>query len=526
MMWAASLLDGAMPALDTWSRWCSVDEHVFQAASHMCHEQIDSFADLLRVVHAKDYAVDSAGFFNKLLGHVGEWHVQEHLMRAGHAVAMPWATNEPSVDMWVDGHGVNVKTVSDCASAAQEHFAQHPDIAIVVPSDAANIPDDALYFNPAHGLDLSALADSDHTVIVDTALSHADVAGQVHDAVDVLQDPYPHPHVPWVTVAISAFREARLLVEGATELGRALKNVALDTAGVATGGALGMKIGASFGSLFGPLGTAIGASVGGIAGAILGRKVSNEIKRAPLKNAEQKYKDALGRYERTVQEAKEFAETSWQNAVQTEHKSLRQNLDRIQSEYDRIAGELRHRLEKAVFLSREQAERILTKVESDIDSVVEQTEACRRKKASGVLNVIAGIVAPQEYAEERAVKRGSKQWKREAKELLRSWPGPEEGTSKVFDLVLAAPGGERLALAHLQTVRDQRRVAYSGLRRAAENASAQAALARANSVARLRDIWYTIEAEVRDKLFRAADVVRCASDELLCELRKAGVRVE
>jgi hypothetical protein len=151
-------------------------------------------ADLLRVVDAKEYAIESAGFTNNLLGHMGEWHVREHLTDAGVAVAMPAASNAPGLDLWADGHAINVKTWENAASAASSHFSRYPDIPIIVPGDAAHIPADALHFDPSSGLDAAALAGSDHLVIVDDALSRADPLDQTNHALEIAGDPGPHLH--------------------------------------------------------------------------------------------------------------------------------------------------------------------------------------------------------------------------------------------------------------------------------------------------------------------------------------------
>jgi len=525
LRWAAAGVDAAMPGVEVWLRWSSVDDHVFQAVSHMTHEHIDGFADLLRVVDAKGYAIETAGFFNKLLGHLGEWHVQEHLMEAGHAVAMPFASNQPAVDLLVDGHGVNVKTVADAAAAAHAHFADHPDVPIVVPVDAANIPPDALYFDPVHGLDAAALAEADHAVIVDTALSHADMAEQAHGAIDVLQDPGPHAHVPWVTFAISAFREGRLLVKGSTDLARAAKNVAVDTAAVGGGGFVGMKAGAAFGALFGPVGSVVGGIAGGIVGAIGGRAVANAIKRAPLEEAKKAYDAAILRYQQAEQEAAQYAETTWTTARTDEQQRLQEDLHRIRALHDAEVQALRERLLRTTFLDRNEARRLLKDATERIHAVVEAELASLRQKTMGFRRLIAGIVAPQQYARVRALKRDARRWKHQADALIRSWPGDREGTGLVFDLVMATPDGQAVARAHLERVGAERSKAYRALRLGAERCLSQAARARAKAVARLRDVWSAIEAEVQRRLLPAKNALVSAADQYRAELRKAGVDV-
>ena len=292
----AAAIDATWPGLDVWWRWKSVDDHVFQAFEQLSHDHVGGLADLLNLVDAKQYAIGSAGFHYKLLGHVGEWHVREHLDNAGAAVVMPRSTNEPGLDLWADGHAINVKTVADAGAAASQHFADYPGIPIIVPSDAVHIPTDALHFGHAAWLSSSELAEHDHLTIVDDALSHADIAENTSHATDVLQDSGAHLHFPLVTMAVSGFREGRLVANGSTNLARAAKNVVVDTAAVGGGGAIGMKAGALAGTVFGPVGTVIGGIAGGILGAFGGRAAAKTIKRAPLEAAKLAYEATVSQY--------------------------------------------------------------------------------------------------------------------------------------------------------------------------------------------------------------------------------------
>jgi hypothetical protein len=324
-LWAAALGDGLAPGVGVWERWSSVDEHVFQAMSHMTHDIVNGFADLLKAVNAKGYAVDTEGFFNNLKGHVGEWHVMEHFSQADPpvSVSMPWASNEPATDMWVDGHAVNVKTVADASRLDVSHFANHPDVAAVIPHDAANIPEGALHFDPATGFDPSHLQHSDHLVVVDHAFSHADVADQTHHAIDVLQDPGPAIHLPWITMAISGIREGRLLIKGHTDIVRAAKNIAIDGTAVGGGGLIGAKAGGLIGSVGGPVGSVVGAIIGGIAGAIGGRAVANDIKRKPLIDAKAAYDSAMSSYQGEEARVSKYTAVEWTKARESEQSKLK-----------------------------------------------------------------------------------------------------------------------------------------------------------------------------------------------------------
>ena len=523
--WGAAAADGMTPGIDMWMRWNSVDEHVFKAVSHMVHEQIDSFADLLRVVDAKGYAVQSAGFFNKLLGHIGEWHVREHFLEAGHTVVMPSGSNEPGVDMWVDGQGVNVKTVDDVLSAANVHFSDHPDIPIVVPADAHNIPPEALHFDPAQGLDMASVAGGDHAIIVDHALSHAELVDQTQNAVDVLSDPAPHAHIPWITIAISVFREGRLLLRGDTDLQRAGKNVLVDGTAVGGGAAIGIKIGGVVGGIFGPLGAALGGAVGGFAGAIAGRLTANKIKLAPLKKAKLKYERALEQYKMAESEAVAYAEGAWNTVRSQEQAHLNAELQRIKREKMEIINTLQERLSSAAFLKPEEARKLLQDAEERIDSMLHIAEHELHQSIHRFFRPIAWIIAPREYLQLHILRRDVKRWKREARKVLKSWPGDQKGTERVFDLLIATPDGEAIARNHLKQLHKMRNQVYARLNAIAQMCLSEALVARRKAVENLRNAWAEIEAEVQRRLEPAIKELKYSSEKYKSELRKAGVKV-
>lgn len=97
-------------------------------------------------------------------------------------------------------------------------------------------------------------------------------------------------HVPVITIAMSSFREFKLLSSDKTDFKSSLKNISLDTAGTLVGGAGGAKGGALLGGvLFGPAGAIIGGLFGGLFGGLTGRHITNNVKRIPLNNAIEAY---------------------------------------------------------------------------------------------------------------------------------------------------------------------------------------------------------------------------------------------
>ena len=126
------------------------------------------------------------------------------------------------------------------------------------------------------GSDISTALESSPCIDELTSISDFDITG----------------HIPVVTIAISSFREFKLLTEDKTDYISSLKNIALDAVGAGVGAAAGAKGGAAAGGVIGgPIGAAIGAFVGAVGGAIGGRYVTNKIKQKPLKKAIEAYEN-------------------------------------------------------------------------------------------------------------------------------------------------------------------------------------------------------------------------------------------
>lgn len=96
-------------------------------------------------------------------------------------------------------------------------------------------------------------------------------------------------HIPVVTIALSSFREFKLLSSDKTNFISSLKNISLDVAGAGVGAAAGAKAGAVAGSMFGPIGTIIAGAIGAVGGAVGGRAITNKVKKRPLKKAIEAY---------------------------------------------------------------------------------------------------------------------------------------------------------------------------------------------------------------------------------------------
>jgi hypothetical protein len=137
------------------------------------------------------------------------------------------------------------------------------------------------------------------------SLTHSFVAAKEHlgqvdlDSFTVPHDAaLPHFHFPFITLAISATREIRLLSEDKTTIGSAIANASLDIAGTSAGGLGGAKLGAIVGSFLAPgAGTIVGGAVGGMIGALAARFATNAVKEIPLKNAAGVYEQKVSSME-------------------------------------------------------------------------------------------------------------------------------------------------------------------------------------------------------------------------------------
>ena len=312
-----------------------IDEHVYTAMGQLAGDQLDSIGDLRNYLSSWDSAeIGEAlpeGALNKLMGHLAEPIVGEHLEELGMQVEMPDLSNQPGYDLILNGeHAVNIKTVSDFSSLA-DHFETYPDIPVIVPGDMAGIPDNAIHLDAAGSLEqLNEVVElgEENIVLVDNALSHADMLEHAEGVSDALLENVDVGGIPFITVALSGFREIKLLKNHDTDVTNAMKNFGLDVAGTGGGGAAGAALGATIGSaIFPGVGTAIGALLGGIGGAIGGRKASNAVKEKPFQDALQAYEEIQGKAKEKATVAQAEAEKQYERTVESEEKSLAQTVE-------------------------------------------------------------------------------------------------------------------------------------------------------------------------------------------------------
>ena len=168
----------------------------------------------------------------------------------------------------------------------------------------------------------------ENIVLVDNALSHAEMLEHAEGVSDALLENVDVGGIPLITLALSSYREIKLLKNHDTDTSNALKNIGLDVAGTGGGGAAGAMAGAALGSTIVPvIGTAIGAIAGGILGAIGGRKASNAVKEKPFRDALQAYEETQNKAKEMATAAQAEAEKQYASTVESEEKSLAQTVE-------------------------------------------------------------------------------------------------------------------------------------------------------------------------------------------------------
>ncbi|WP_417359710.1 hypothetical protein [Galbibacter sp.] len=278
--------------------YLAVDQHVYEGMSRLSGENLNNLADLSSKVQTYDHNFWS-GFssegISKIGGHIGESVAAENLLENGLDVAWPEVSNQSGWDLLIEGHEVNIKTVSD-ASQLSEHFDKYPDIPVIIPGDATNIPENAIHIGGEDGIEKMIEAFNEgasETIIVDHDMVGSDIMEQTAEATGFLTGSMSNlfdTYVPIITASCSSIREFKIIRKGETTIVNAAKNIGLDVIGSGFGAASGGAVGAIIGSIVPGPGTVIGGVIGSLTGAILGRKGSDRVKNKPFNEALKTYK--------------------------------------------------------------------------------------------------------------------------------------------------------------------------------------------------------------------------------------------
>ena len=333
--------DSSLAGANVFHQYMLIDDYMYEGISKLSGKQIDNFSDLSSKI--KDYSHNSDGLtegsLNKIKGHIAESHVAEHFKEAGAEVSWPDTSNQEGWDLLLNGSPIQIKLTKD-ASTLTEHFKEHSDIPVVIPSDADNIPPEtAFHFDPSEGAEnlIDYLGEtSEKAVIASNQLSHAELTENIEQATDFLTGDIDFFKLPIVTAAFSGFREFNLLIENNTDILSSLKNISLDVAGTGIGIGAGSAAGAAIGSIIFPgIGTAIGAFAGSIGGAFLGRNITNEIKNMPLETAMEDWKKSSKKLKRKIKQT----EKQYENRFNQEKEREQNILSKLSFEITNVVDE-------------------------------------------------------------------------------------------------------------------------------------------------------------------------------------------
>ena len=215
------IADSAIVGVNVFHQYMFIDDNIYEGVSRLSGENIDSFSDLSAKL--KTYKHDSQGLtvdsLNKIKGHIAESHVAKHFQEAGIEVNWPETSNQEGWDLLLNGNSIQIKLTNNTNSLI-EHFKNNPEIPVIIPSDADNIPETAFHFDPSDNIDslFDYLKETpEKAVIVDNQLSNAELTESIEEGTDLLMGATEF-HLPFFTTAFTFSREIKLLKNKDTDM--------------------------------------------------------------------------------------------------------------------------------------------------------------------------------------------------------------------------------------------------------------------------------------------------------------------
>lgn len=284
----APLADGFIAGIPAADHLLHLDPAVLKAIEFSTADHIHNIASINSYVNEHFFSVPHAsaeGWLHRLEGYVAEQKAATVLETHGHHVQFAHTANQPAWDLKVDGHPLQIKEGVSSAETTAHHLAHHPSIPVLTGSNTA----DHLHNPLVHG-----------THALDPSL----ISGVTKDTLSNLHDGFGlHFHVPVVTVALSSWREIRLLISEKKSIEEAVVDAVTDVGLTGLGIMGGAKIGAIAGSPLGVPGAAVGTIAGAMAGGFLGKNKATEIRHKNLNAAWAEYQQQLENANSEVQTA-------------------------------------------------------------------------------------------------------------------------------------------------------------------------------------------------------------------------------
>lgn len=390
LTWAAAA-DGGIAGWSILESALKIDPQVLSAIEFSTADHIHNLADINSYVHGHFFSAplqSADGWFNRLTGYVAEQKAASFFESTGHQVVFAPVANQPVWDLLVDGHPVQIK---EHLAGAKDFALSHAGIPVFTdPNIAAIVKEQSV-----HGLS-----------VLNKDSIHSAASGTI-DGLDGTFD--PGFHMPFITMAFSAYREAKLLFAEQTTFDRALLHVGMDVAGVGGGAVLGAKIGAFVGSILPGPGTIIGGIFGSLLGGISGKMASSSVRKLPFYNAREHYNTAV-----------EAAQSEINTAIDDSRKKVHV----LQREYQEKFSAFRHQIEAE---AKEQIGAQRSKSEAEVlrllEAFPEYLQELGRQLRSEEQEVLSGMPSPTFadilFTRENHIQRSAvKGWFRRARRIV------------------------------------------------------------------------------------------------------------
>ena len=539
LTWLSIAGETGWTAADIWHDFAAINHDFYQAVSHLAGQQMDSIADLHQHLSAYEHGIlgdVGSGVTNMLQGHVAEQVVADHLRELGHHVVLPDSPTQQGWDMLVDGHPFNVKNISD-VSSLWEHMQGNGHIPVIVPDHVNGLPTDL----PDIADPSVLLHAGEHGgIVVDHGLDHDTIVNQTHDAAQAALG-HVDAHLPVITLLISSFREAKLLLNGRTEFDRSLKHIALDVAGTGVGAAVGAKAGALVGSVLLPgVGTVIGGIAGAICGAIFGRRCSNTVKRAPLIATKAAYERAHWQLQTRLVAEEHAVKATYAAAVRTEERRLTEMAETARRRMTSLVSASQSELADSAVLPATGARALASELEqmllSDLGQAQRQiealpfwrryllpdaatAEALARHKVSSARLALFHQLLPALL--------GVASWAATQKKLQsRSFTGLNPyAAHKLFQMTLAFGEGEARLEQYLRAIGQTLADEQAKVNAEIEAERIRLVEARGQAALALRDLLERMAAEARSRLEPLLSTLKSKQSQLKQEMGRHGLAV-
>ena len=493
-----------------------LSDDVRGAITQMSGNQVEGLGDFRSTVDLHDYQLDSV----KLRGTIGEQVSSDGFEDAGAQVTWPAGgstefgpSNNPGWDFAIDGHPVNVKVVGD-ADSLGDHFVEYPDIPVVLNSDAANIPSDAIQILAGESVDPADLV-GEHLVLVQESLNLSGIEGLQEDAASAAGDEVVDqfgdavPLLSALIVAVrSGVREGKLVASGDTTRKRAATNFGIDFVsqggGAATGASIGLMIdAATFGATLG-----VPTLVGTVGGRWFGKKAGSYAKLTPLRRAR----------DHVVHRASEY-----NNAIE---RGCQVANGRLNEFTDRTLSEMRAAQRRSHMQFIAQASAIEAALNDEVDreirgmlyAIESTSDEVELRFAQTQLALEASALRRLVFRRRRrALTHAMDFWRRQANAAAAG-----DGSMQLDALVVTENGRER-ARSGVQAIIDMSEAATGGVVSANEWMFSSVVRARVDAVAAVREARRCETDAARKMVEPLATSLEKSRTNMVRELRAAGV---